>query len=87
VRDVMTPQDRLQVLNLEDVRAAKVGHIVATLKAAGRQHALVVEIDGSGRQAVRGMFSATQIARHLGVTIHTSQVAWTFSEIEAMLAR
>lgn len=87
VRDVMTPQDRLQVLNLEDVRAAKVGHIVATLKAAGRQHALVVEIDGSGRQAVRGMFSATQIARQLGVTIHTSQVAQTFSEIEAMLAR
>jgi len=88
VRDVMTPQDRLQVLNLEHVRAAKVGHIVATLKAAGRQHALVVEIDGSsGRQTVRGMFSATQIARQLGVTIDTSQVARTFSEIEAMLLR
>lgn len=87
VRDVMTPQDRLQVLNLEHVRAAKVGHIVATLKAAGRQHALVVEIDGSGRQKVRGMFSATQIARQLGVTIDTSQVARTFSEIEAMLLR
>lgn len=87
VRDVMTPQDRLQVLDLEHVRAAKVGHIVATLKAAGRQHALVVEIDGSGRQTVRGMFSATQIARQLGVTIDTSQVARTFSEIEAMLLR
>ena len=87
VRDVMTPQDRLQVLNLEHVRAAKVGHIVATLKAAGRQHALVVEIDGSGRQMVRGMFSATQIARQLGVIIDTSQVARTFSEIEAMLLR
>ena len=87
VRDVMTPQDRLQVLDLEHVRAAKVGHIVATLKAAGRQHALVVEIDGSGRQKVRGMFAATQIARQLGVTIDTSQVARTFSEIEAMLLR
>ncbi len=87
VRDVMTPQDRLQVLDLEHVRAAKVGHIVATLKAAGRQHALVVEIDGSARQTVRGMFSATQIARQLGVTIDTSQVARTFSEIEAMLLR
>ncbi|MBX9810802.1 MAG: CBS domain-containing protein [Burkholderiales bacterium] len=87
VRDIMTPQERLQVLNLEDVRAARVGHIVATLKAAGRQHALVVEVDGSGRQTVRGMFSATQIARQLGVAIQTSQVAQTFSEIEAMLAR
>lgn len=86
VRDIMTPQERLQVLHLEDVRAARVGHIVATLKAAGRQHALIVEIGDSGRQTVRGMFSATQIARQLGVTIHTSQVARTFSEIEAMLA-
>ena len=87
VRDIMTPQERLQVLNLEDVRAAKVGHIVATLKAAGRQHALVAEVDAGGQQTVRGMFSATQIARQLGMTIQTSHVARTFSEIEAMLAR
>ncbi|MFN7085898.1 MAG: CBS domain-containing protein [Burkholderiales bacterium] len=87
VRDVMTPQERLQVLDLEDVRVAKVGHIVATLKAAGRQHALVAETDARGRQTVCGMFSATQIARQLGATIHTSEVARTFSEIEAMLAR
>lgn len=85
VRDVMTPQERLQVLSLDALRAAKVGHIVATLKAAGRQHALVVETDGSGRQTVRGMFSATQIARQLGVTIQTSQVAQTFSDVEAMI--
>lgn len=87
VRDIMTPQERLQVIDLEAVRVAKVGHIVATLQAAGRQHTLVVEIDASGQQTVRGMFSATQIARQLGVTIHTSQVAQTFSEIETMLAR
>jgi CBS domain-containing protein len=85
VRDVMTPQERLQVLYLDALRTAKVGHIVATLKAAGRQHALVVETEASGRQTVRGMFSATQIARQLGVTIHTSQVARTFADIEAMI--
>jgi len=85
VRDVMTPQERLQVLDLEALRTAKVGHIVATLKAAGRQHTLVVETDGGGRQTVCGMFSATQIARQLGVTIQTSQVAQTFSDIEAMI--
>lgn len=87
VRDVMTPQERLQVLGLEALRTAKVGHVVATLKAAGRQHALVVETDGSGRQTVRGMFSTTQIARQLGVTIQTSQVAQTFSDIEAIIGR
>lgn len=87
VRDIMTPHDRLDVMVLADVRAAKVGHIVASLMKAGRQHAVVVEVDGNGRQKVRGVFSATQIARQLGVTLHTSQVAQTFSEIESMLAR
>ena len=87
VRDIMTPQERLEVLNLERVRGAKVGHIVATLQKAGRQHAVVVECDAKGRQSVRGLFSATQIARQLGVAIQTSEVARTFSEIESMLAR
>ena len=87
VRDIMTPQQRLEVLNIADVRVAKVGHIVATLKHSGRQHAMVVEVSDAGRHTVRGVFSATQIARQLGVTLQTSQVAMTFSEIEATLAR
>lgn len=87
VRDVMTAQALLDVLDLAAVRTAKVGHIVATLQHAGRQHALVAERDAAGRQMVRGVFSATQIARQLGVAIPTSEVARTFSEIEAQLAR
>lgn len=87
VRDIMTPQERLEVLKMEEVRAAKVGHVVATLKKFGRQHALVVDVDAKGRQTVRGIFSATQIARQLGVAIQTSEIARTFSEIEASLAR
>lgn len=87
VHDIMIPQQGLEVLDMEDVRVAKVGHVVATLKKAGRQHAVVVEHDAKGRQTVRGLFSATQIARQLGVSIQTSEVARTFSEIEAMLAR
>ena len=87
VRDVMTPQDALEVLDIADVRAGKVGHIVATLRHSGRQHALVVEHDSKGRQTVRGVFSATQIARQLGVTLTTSEIARTFSEIEAQLVR
>ena len=87
VRDIMTPQERLDVLDMDQVRGAKVGHIVATLQKAGRQHAIVVEYDSRRRQTVRGLFSATQIARQLGVVIQTSEVARTFSEIEATLAR
>ena len=87
VRDIMTPQERLEVLNMSDVHTAKVGHIVATLRKAGRQHAVAVDSDARGRQTVRGLFSATQIARQLGVSIQTSEIARTFSEIEAMLGR
>ncbi|HET9405099.1 MAG TPA: CBS domain-containing protein [Burkholderiales bacterium] len=87
VRDIMTPQERLEVLSMADVRSAKVGHIVATLQKAGRQHAIVVDLDANGRQVVRGLYSATQIARQLGAVIQTSEIARTFSEIESMLAR
>lgn len=85
VRDIMTPQHQLEVLDLRDVRNARVGHIVATLKERARQHAVVVETDAAGRQTVRGLFSLTQIARQLGVALQTSEIARTFSEIEASL--
>lgn len=83
VRDVMTVQRELSVLKLEDVLAARVGDILATLKAAGRQHAMVVEESADGSQTVRGLFSATQIARQLGVQVKTAEVARVFAEIEA----
>jgi CBS-domain-containing membrane protein len=85
VRDIMTPQHQLEVLDLRDVSNARVGHIVATLKEAARQHAVVVDLDAGGRQRLRGLFSLTQIARQLGLALQTTEVARTFSEIEASL--
>jgi len=87
VRDIMTPQARLEGFSFDEVSRARVGHVVESLKRAGRQHALVLEIDAKRRQFVRGVFSVTQIARQLGVQIQTAEVAHTFSEIEAMLSR
>lgn len=66
VRDIMTPQSELEVLNIDDVKKAEVSHIAATLKKANRQHGLVVAEDASGVQTVCGIFSSTQIARQLG---------------------
>ncbi len=86
VRDVMTMQRELEVLRLQDVRNAKVGDILATLKAAGRQHAMVVEENADGSQMVRGLFSSTQIARQLGVQLKTAEVAKVFAEIEAAVS-
>jgi CBS domain-containing protein len=86
VRDVMTVQRDLEVLKLEDVSKARVGDILATLKAHGRQHAIVVEENADGSQFVRGLFSATQIARQLGVKVKTAEIAKVFAEIEAAVS-
>jgi CBS domain-containing protein len=87
VRDVMTNLEDMEAIKLSDVQHSEVGHIVATLVACGRQHALVVEEDKeANRQTLRGIFSATQIARQLGVELTTHEVARTFAEIEAAFA-
>ncbi|HEX7328873.1 MAG TPA: CBS domain-containing protein [Casimicrobiaceae bacterium] len=91
VRELMTRADRLEVLDLREVQQARVGDIIATLRAAGRQHALVAEVTGesleSGEHTVRGMFSLTQIARQLGIPPQPAHdIAKTFAEIEAAIA-
>jgi len=88
VGDIMTRRELLEVLRYADLIRAEVGHIVATLKRMGRQHALVIDSSGDGGvQTIRGIFSASQIARQLGVTIQTTEVAQTFAEIETALGR
>jgi CBS-domain-containing membrane protein len=87
VRELMTPHARLEVLPMSAVARARVGHVVATLLHAGRQHAMVVEDDADGCQVVRGVFSASQLEKQLGRPIAAGAVAHTFAEIEAALAR
>lgn len=85
VRDIMTPESRLEVISMDDVMYAHVGHVVATLKAKGRQHAAVVDEDASGNQILRGLFSCSQISRQLGEPVETTEIAQTFAEISAAL--
>jgi hypothetical protein len=96
VADIMIPAAQVEVIALADVLAARVGHVLETLRRAGRQHALVVDFDEiasaralapPGRRAmVRGIFSFSQIARQLGVSVATGgEVARTFSEIGAAI--
>ena len=84
VADVMTPAAQIEVVALGDVEAARVGHVLETLRRLGRQHALVVDRGNT----VCGIFSISQIARQLGLTLASGgSVARTFSEIEAALSR
>jgi CBS-domain-containing membrane protein len=86
VADVMTPIDAVAAMKFDDVRVAKVGHIVASLRQAGRQHGIVAEIRSASEVSIRGIFSATQIARQLGVPLQIPELATTFSEVEQALA-
>ncbi len=86
VRDIMTPQNSLEVLMMEEVLRATVGDIVATLQDVGRRHALVLDNDvRTGQESIRGIFSATQIGKQLNQPIETSGVAHTFAEVEVAL--
>ncbi len=84
VSDIMTPEDQLEAIDYQAILSSKVGHVVATLKALGRQHAMVVE-HAAGGDFVRGILSATQVARSLGINLQPGEISRTFAEIEAAL--
>ena len=88
VGDLMVPRQAIDALDIESLQDAEVGSIVETLKASGRQHALVLETDRvRGVEVVRGIFSATQIARQLGIALPILEVAKTFAEITTALEK
>lgn len=87
VNDLMIAVEDIDILDIKDVLLAEVGDIVATLQICGRQHALVAEQDPTTRATlIRGIFSATQIGRQLGVAVQPFDVAQTFAEIARALA-
>ncbi|WP_265946329.1 CBS domain-containing protein [Dechloromonas sp. A34] len=87
VRDLMVPAAQIDTLYFNEVLNARVSDILKALKKQGRQHIMVEDIDpGTGLPRVRGIFSATQIGRLLGVPVLGFDLPQTFAEIEAALA-
>lgn len=87
VQDIMTVQEKLEALMLNDVEKSNVGDIVETMKLSGRQHLLVVEkTSDQSPEVVRGLFSNSQISRQLGMNIELSRRANTFAELGNALA-
>ena len=80
-QDLMTPLAQLETLHRSDVEKSRVGDIVETIKAAGRQHMLVSDLGENGDQTISGLFSSTHIEKLLGVKIELSARAQTFSEL------
>ena len=86
VADIMTPRGQVEVLSMADVERARVGDVVETLRAVGRQHAVVVETTqpGSG-VVVRGIFSITRIGRQLGVEVQPTGRVQSFAELQQVI--
>ncbi|MDR2839607.1 MAG: CBS domain-containing protein [Azonexus sp.] len=87
VGDLMVAAGEIDTLNLADVMKSRVRDIVATLKKLGRQHILVEDVDQASNQPrLRGLYSATQIGRQLGVPMAQGfDLPQTFAEIEVVL--
>jgi CBS-domain-containing membrane protein len=87
VADLMTSLPMLDAVHLDQLRTARVGNVIATLKRVGRHHLLVIEgPSAGGSRRIRGVFSRSQVERQLGTMIDIAQVARSFSEIGRMLA-
>ncbi|MFN3233901.1 MAG: CBS domain-containing protein [Gammaproteobacteria bacterium] len=61
VRMLMVRREKVLCLNFEDIKHAKIGHIIETFKQAKRRYALVLNVEENGEQCLHGYFSATQI--------------------------
>ncbi|MBI2994904.1 MAG: hypothetical protein HYY48_12130 [Gammaproteobacteria bacterium] len=69
VEQIMTPLERVPVFDYGFVQQSLVRHVINTMKALNRRHALVVETR-QDRQLIRGIFSTSQIGKMLGTVIH-----------------
>ena len=85
VLDIMTRNEDLDAVRVEDVARVNVGDIVETLKACNRHHVLVTEDIADGSSCIRGLFSRTQVSRQLGQDINSTNRANTFAELEQAL--
>lgn len=82
VADLMIPRARLSAFSYQELAAAKVRDVMDALKAEGLQHCLVVD---ERDQTVRGLISASDIARklHIPLSLHKAP---SFAQIVEVVA-
>jgi CBS domain containing-hemolysin-like protein len=77
VRHLMLPRERIKALAYRDLLSATVGDVVGVLKQNGQQHCLVIDPQ---LHQIRGLISASDIARRLHIALEVEQ-APTFIDI------
>lgn len=82
---VMTPAHHLETIDYKELSNARVGHIARLIREHNLQHVLVVQYDNPDQPKVRGVFSASRIARQLGDELTASRYLNTVSEMNRKL--
>ncbi|MES2089390.1 MAG: hypothetical protein V4532_05365 [Pseudomonadota bacterium] len=85
VSDVMVPITRWEVLDMSQVRTARLGDIVATMHEHGMRYLLVTQVK-DGKTVLRGLFSASRLEQAMGTFIGSDLHSRSFSELESVLA-
>ena len=77
VSEVMVPRSCIRAIDYNDLPHAKIKDIIETLRNDGKQHCLVID---ENQHMIRGIFSASDIARRLHISINIDRVS-TFIDI------
>jgi len=86
VEMVMTPQKQVLTLNFEDLKYAKVGHIIKTLNENRQHYALVVKLQADDNQKIKGLFSLSQISKQIGTDLTRDKlIAENLAELQHQL--
>ena len=78
VADVMTPRAALHAVDFRELKSARIGDLLSTMKDFGDRYVLVVD---SQLCSIRGMVAASDIARGLHIPVQIGERANTFSDI------
>lgn len=69
VRLLMTPQEKISVLDVDELKNAKVAHIIETMRTLKTRYLLVICHQTDASQEVMGLFAASQISKQLHLDI------------------
>ena len=86
VRHIMLGKLHIRALTYEQIKDAKVGDIMLTLKGSGDQHVIVLDEGAAGVARIRGIISSSDISRRLRIGFDVMYEAKSFAEIEKIVS-
>ena len=84
VRNLMTPLEKIESIDYEELEKSAVGDVIELLKESKRNHMLVIEKHQT-HSCIRGLISLSQVGRQLGEEITKNERAETFAALNKAL--